>query len=249
MITQVSSETITGLAVEGATVEVFLDSEDEGRVFLGSTAVDEHAAFSLSSEQINGSFITATITDSSGSTSPFSSPVTRSPSANAGTNQTITRGGIIILDGSSSSDPDEDPLTYYWTQSSGPEVELDSNNSVSPSFTAPDVSVDSTITFKLTVHDGYTSSSTSSVEVFIPGSSGQASGSSSGGGCGTIVQGLGRNIPPSASLITLIGGIGMILAWSLLLRQRQRSLARMVQYNSGGRPLFLTPQAVESLMA
>ena len=48
------------------------------------------------------------------------------PVANAGPDQTIEcdRSGIVTLDGSASSDPDDDPITYEWEQVSGTPVTL-----------------------------------------------------------------------------------------------------------------------------
>jgi parallel beta-helix repeat protein len=61
------------------------------------------------------------------------------PVANAGTGQTVHPGYTVTLDGSGSSDPEEDyPLAYSWRFASKPEVsiaELSDANTVNPSFT------------------------------------------------------------------------------------------------------------------
>jgi large repetitive protein len=68
-------------------------------------------------------------------------------------------GTTVQLDGSMSSDPDFDPLTYSWTQISGPAVNLVYNPGdtahVMPSFATPWVSANTTLKFKLTVSDPY----------------------------------------------------------------------------------------------
>jgi len=43
------------------------------------------------------------------------SPSNRSPVANAGVDRSVSPGARVLLDGSSSSDPDRDPIHYHWT--------------------------------------------------------------------------------------------------------------------------------------
>ena len=63
--------------------------------------------------------------------------VNQAPTADAGPDQTVASGASVNLDGTGSSDPDGDTLTYDWTQASGPAVTLSGANTATPSFTAP----------------------------------------------------------------------------------------------------------------
>lgn len=84
-----------------------------------------------------------------------------SPVANVGVNQTVGVGEQVFLDGSSSSDPDGDSLSYAWdfeTKPTASEAVLDDPKSVEPSFVA-DIAGDYLIV--LTVSDGENSASDS----------------------------------------------------------------------------------------
>lgn len=90
------------------------------------------------------------------------------PSADAGANQSgINSGDLVTLDGSNSSDPDGDSLTYRWTQVSGPSVVLSNAASATPTFTAPDVNQASNLVFQLIVNDGSVDSAPVQVAVAV----------------------------------------------------------------------------------
>jgi hypothetical protein len=78
------------------------------------------------------------------------------PVANAGLDQAVVTGQTVQLDGSGSSDPDGDPLTYRWTFTTQPQGECQeitlSNPSIeNPTFFACDVG---TYVVQLIVNDG-----------------------------------------------------------------------------------------------
>jgi hypothetical protein len=84
------------------------------------------------------------------------SNVNRSPIAVASKNQTVGEAVYIRLDGSRSSDPDRDQLTYKWRQIEGPEVPI--LNPSSPKFTFKTPTsisgTNQTLVFTLEVSDG-----------------------------------------------------------------------------------------------
>jgi hypothetical protein len=80
--------------------------------------------------------------------------VNGAPTANAGADQSVNERTLVTLDGSASTDPDNDALTYAWTQTGGPAVTLSDATATKPTFTAPDVAAaGATLTFALVVTD------------------------------------------------------------------------------------------------
>ncbi len=113
-----------------------------------------------------------TILDGTGSNS--------APNAVAGSSQTVGSGSTVTLDGGSSNDPDGDTLSYQWSQVSGTSVALSGATSRVATFTAPSVTSDTLLTFRLDVSDttGLSDSATVNVTVRAPGVTGGSSGGS-----------------------------------------------------------------------
>lgn len=87
------------------------------------------------------------------------------PIANAGPDQNVVTNSLVVLDGSASSDADNDGLIYSWeitTKPEGSTATLDDDSSPNPSFTAD---FDGEYLIDLTVNDGIVSSDADTVVV------------------------------------------------------------------------------------
>lgn len=78
----------------------------------------------------------------------------------------VTEQASVQLNGSSSTDPNEDILTYTWVQLSGTPVSF-SRNAETINFTAPKINKNETIAFQLTVDDGNGNTDTAVASVSI----------------------------------------------------------------------------------
>src|SRR6185503_14115216 len=105
------------------------------------------------------------------------------PVADAGPDQMVQGGANVQLDGSASSDPDGDTLSYAWTQTGGFIVPLMNANTPNPTWTALTFPADATYTFQLKVSDG-SLSATDTVDVVVKAPTMGTGGSGGGGGSG-----------------------------------------------------------------
>jgi hypothetical protein len=102
------------------------------------------------------------------------------PVANAGNQQNLITGSIVTLDGSRSTDAEQDALTYSWSltdKPTGSSATLSSATSAHPTFTAD---VEGAYVASLTVNDGQLRSITATVSVTAVAPATATSGSLNG---------------------------------------------------------------------
>jgi hypothetical protein len=95
------------------------------------------------------------------------SPWNQAPIAEIQDADPVVPGDWVPLDGSGSYDPDQDSLTYSWSQEGGPQVMLeDGDQAMAGFYTVAEGSLE----FELVVHDGDAVSTPASVQVeVLPG--------------------------------------------------------------------------------
>lgn len=123
---------------------------------------------------------TVTILDGSG--------VNQAPNAIASSGAVVNESSVATLDGSASNDPDGDTLTFAWVQQSGPAVTLAAPNSATTTFTAPSVTSDALLQFRLTVTDPGGLSDSVNVAVTVNNTDTAAGGGGSGGGTSGLLS-------------------------------------------------------------
>ena len=136
-----------------------------------SSLADATSVTSTFVTDIDGTYVVGLIVndgevDSERDSVSISSTTTNSPpTADAGSDQSVTTGDTVSLDGSLSSDPDGDSLTYAWVFTSipeGSEVSLSDATSAAPTFVAD---LDGTYVVDLTVSDGAVESAPDTVSI------------------------------------------------------------------------------------
>jgi len=89
------------------------------------------------------------------------------PLADAGFDQFVNEKDFVVLDGTASSDPENQTLLFTWTQLAGPSVSLANSNTAQPRFDAPNLPSSATVEFQLIVNDGVHNSIADIVKVSI----------------------------------------------------------------------------------
>ena len=87
------------------------------------------------------------------------------PVADAGDDQAVVEADVVTLDGTGSTDPDGDALTYAWEQTAGAVVTLTGASTAQPTFTAP--AAGGTLSFRLTVTDPRSQADNDDVDVVV----------------------------------------------------------------------------------
>jgi hypothetical protein len=150
----------------------------------------------------------------------------------AGTDQTVVQGKSVTLDGGGSTGG----ITgFSWVQTAGPSVSLTGANTKTPTFTAPTVTADTTLTFELTVA-GPGNPAPNSVDVTVLSTAPAAADSAAGPDQLAAVQG---------STITLDGSASQNatgFAW----KQTAGANVTLTGANTAS-PKFTMPKGTESL--
>ena len=105
------------------------------------------------------------------------------PIAKAGDPQTVLPEAVVKLDGSGSSSPASKPITFVWEQLDGTGVKLATPETPSSTFTAPKVTEETKLLFRVTVADAKQAAS-DTVEIIVRPASANPDGGTDGGGPG-----------------------------------------------------------------
>ncbi|AGP37953.1 M36 family metallopeptidase [Sorangium cellulosum] len=137
----------------------------------------------------------------------------RGPAADAGADQAVAVGELVTLDASGSSDPEEDELTFSWTQTAGPAVEL-LGDGARATFVAPEVAAATTLAFEVKVSDGILEAA-DQVSVVVDPAREPAPPEE---GCGCAIPGGAPRAP--------LGALGAAAAVAALAARRRRGAGR-----------------------
>jgi hypothetical protein len=144
----------------GITLVTWTNAATAGSGAAGGTGTWLVTAVALA---VGENIITVRAWDAAGNAGSDAIAVTRVPSqtndapvADAGSDRSVPLRGEVTLDGSGSSDPDGDSLTYRWRRVSGPPAILRDDDNVRTVFTPSEAGE---YVFRLTVSDGSLSSS------------------------------------------------------------------------------------------
>ena len=178
------------------------------------------------------------VTDGSGASDTDSltfSFVNARPTAKAGFDRQIGRGEEFTLRGAGSDDASEDSLTYTWSQTSGPRVDLSDAAAATPSFTVPDEL--GMLVFSLTVNDGEHDSGPDTVTITIRNRPPVADA----GASQTVSQ--GARVILNGSKSRDVDGDRITYEWTQI-----SGGATSLDDPTGARPSFMAPQKAQNLI-
>lgn len=119
------------------------------------------------------------------------------PIADAGLGLLASVGDTVILNGTSSADPEGSGLSFRWEQTGGVQVTLKGETSAEPQFS---IESPGTYRFTLVVNDGYQDSEPDTVEVAVPE---QSFGGDTEAGCDVR----GGLVAPFAAVVAAIAAL------------------------------------------
>ena len=137
-----------------------------GSVKNGDKVKVQHASSASYASKVDTVLTIGGVSDTFTSTTKTNTATNNPPTANAGPDQVVNASAKVTLSGSG-TDPDNDTLSYAWTQTSGTTVALSGANTATASFTAPNVTADTTLSFNLTVKDGKGGTATDDLVIVV----------------------------------------------------------------------------------
>ncbi|MDH5258987.1 MAG: carbonic anhydrase family protein, partial [Gammaproteobacteria bacterium] len=179
------------------------------------------------------------VSDGQDESEPSSVKITvsnRAPLASAGHTISAKRGSAVSLSGIASIDPDNDKLTYTWSQVYGTKVELFDADTANPSFHMPSTS--GYLVFALSVNDG---TDTSIADTVAVKSTNAAPVAKIAGISGNIESGKAVTLDGSASFDS--DGDKLAYNWSQIL-----GTPVMLDDSDSSKPSFKAPQRPDHLV-
>ncbi len=137
-------------------------------------------------------------------------PVNRAPMADAGPDRNVVEGTTVTLEGLG-MDLDGDVLSPEWTQTAGPAVTLSDPRAFSTTFTAPDVSTTTVLTFLLRVTDPSGDSGEDTVSITVLARQEPAPDGGTGGGDVEAEGGCGCGAGSSSASVVPLLMLGLAL--------------------------------------
>jgi hypothetical protein len=154
------------------------------------------------------------------------------PKASAGPDTTVAANATVTLDGTASSDPDSDPITYTWAQTAGSPVTLNTSVPGHATFVAPNAA--DVLRFSLVVNDGEVNSPPSTVTITVTAPPSTAPSAMAGADITT----------PKRSFVTLQGTGSDPLGKPLTYQWHQTAGPTVVLQNAGTASAQFTAPAV-----